>query len=493
METHLLGRHGARLDREGIQELFASMDTSGNVQENVQEYVGSWKDPVTEKYLYRLVVDFDCVTDIDQDELLARAGKFTLHTLLNYRSYIVDRYGQTNFFVNVVFTKRRKVVDGRPVDRWHVHYTDIVFVSDQPRQGASILTPVKETVLRSIDEVWPDFDAAAGSLQWLVYGSRKFGADSSYEYSHSVCFLVDLDTKDVSVRTYDTLDYSRSQLRDLLSMHREIDAADIIVDWTRIPTRLDDDDDGVVPQQESEDDGYVIQSHCENWGDVEVNPLTNRLRINYPPETGVHAVKNPDDVCIQLATAYKGIDRYSSHESHLVARSRVYVFRWALLKLVFIAQYATKYDTWYRLLLIIASNMSYKAGLRLFRVLSSTDQSAMKDDPEYHYNKAVAWLWRHTPPDALDTDGEEYISMCGDNEVDGETDFVTSRSGQLVPNSEVRRGTKRKNRQQEESSSSSSSRKNLNIPRRIVRLQYESFFQMTDEDRETSNWLLTTL
>ncbi|EEC05850.1 hypothetical protein IscW_ISCW003904 [Ixodes scapularis] len=78
--------------------------------------------------------------------------------------------------------------------------------------------------------------------------------------------------------------------------------------------------------------------------------------------------------------------------------------------------------------------------------------------------------------------------MC-DDEVDGDDDFVTSRSGQLVPNSDVRQGTKRKNHQQE----SSSSKKHLNIPRRIVRLQYVPFFQMTDEDRETSNWLLTTL
>lgn len=398
METHLLGRHGARLDRQGIDRLFASMDATGDVRENVQEYVGSWKDPLVEKYLYRLVVDFDCVTDLDHDELLARAGKFTLHTLLTYRSYIVDRYGQTNFFVNVVFTKRRKVVDDRQVDRWHVHYTDIVFVSDQPRQGASILTPVKEAVLRSIGEVWSDFDVAAGSLQWLVYGSRKFGADSAYEYSHSVCFLVKLDTKEVSISNYDTLDYSRSQLRDLLSMHREIDAADIVVYWTRIPTRLDDDDDGGVVLEEGEDDGYVMHSHCEDWGDVVVNSRTNKVRINYPPETGVHAVNNSEEICIQLATAYKGIDRYSADESRLVAFSRVYVFRWALLKLVFMARYATKYDTWYRLLLIVASNMSYKAGLRLFRVLSATDHSAMKDDPEYHYNKAVAWLWRHTHP-----------------------------------------------------------------------------------------------
>lgn len=138
METHLIGKVNATLSEEDGIKLLDSMET--RAKENVQEYIGATKLPNHDKYIYRFVLDFDCSpkNPLKWENLLIRAGKFAKHLVSRYRPYMQYQVNQVEFFVNVVFTSRSKYFEKEKVsiDRWHVHFTNIVFIDDKSRNGA---------------------------------------------------------------------------------------------------------------------------------------------------------------------------------------------------------------------------------------------------------------------------------------------------------------------------------------------------------------------
>ncbi|CAN7974935.1 unnamed protein product, partial [Ixodes persulcatus] len=191
-------------------------------------------------------------------------------------------------------------------------------------------------------------------------------------------------------------------------------------------------------------------------------------------------VENSPETCVKLAKAYKGVSHLSDSESKTSAIAREYVFKWALLKLVFIADYAKTYDKMRHLSRIIASNMNYNVGLRIFCALHKTVQVNTDGDPVLHYNNAVAELWKYTPVEFLSSGNDE---SDDDSEVD---EFVTDTNNRLVPSA-----PKRRRREFDEYEDNEN--RPRNVPCRVVKIQNELLFQMTEEDKETSNWLLTEL
>uniref|UniRef100_A0A0K8RJP9 Putative rhoa gtpase effector dia/diaphanous n=1 Tax=Ixodes ricinus TaxID=34613 RepID=A0A0K8RJP9_IXORI len=523
MDTHLIGKVSKRLSEEDGIELLNSMEV--RPKENIQEYIGATKIPIHDKYIYRFVLDFDCKPGqaLKWDHLLTRAGKFAKHLVSRYRPYMQHQSDNIEFLVPIIITSRSKYFENEKVfvDRWHLHFTNIVFLSDKMRNGSRILTPVRELAMKDIKEDWPDLDLSAGSQQWLVYGSRKFGAATAYKYESSVTFCVNVSNDTVYEKFSGPNMVSSKSLRILLSMHRQVDDNDIVIDWTRVPTNnllsilqqenvnipvastshvvdceeIEDLEMNVDLEQEEDTTGYELQSSSTEWGEIFVKPSKDRVRIKFPEGrptfNGRHLMNptaNSPETCIQLAKAYRGISHFSDGETKALANAREYIFKWGLLKLVYFANYACQYSKWYRLLLIIASNMNYSTGRRIFRVLSQQVHEHMKDDPGYHYDRAVAWLWKYTSPDCLDSDNSD------DEGVEYDSDFYLTNSERLIPT--VPRCTKSKKsrfRKRKSCKSKRDDNKPLNVPRRILRLQYEPIFQMTPEEQETSKWLLNEL
>lgn len=481
METHFNGREGVTLNETEASRLLDSMEKQP--QENVQEYVGARKDSAYQKYIYRLVLDFDgqpTHQELSMDNVIVRAGKVALHIVMRYKPYIACQNDRDTFPVNAILTSRIKNVDGTDVERWHVHFTNIVFIDSNMGNGAQVLTPVRTLAKRDIEEGWPDFDVSAGSLQWLVYGSREVDATSSYKYVNSIQFSVDTSTETVSLKDWGPRAISNKMLRHLLSVHRKIDDDDIVIDWNRVPSDVNKILSTRVqyspPEQEVNTNEDTLSSECTvisrstEWGDILVHK-DNMVEVVYPKGRpsflgkSTNLVENSPDTCVKLAQAYKGVLPWSPcqllsySESESSVHALEYLYGWALMQLAFVAQYATKYDRWYRLLLIIASNMNYDQGLEMFRLYCADLEVEMKGGPQHQYNRAVAWLWKYTPVECLP-------------------------SGR-------KKGLKRKRRGCDDNEDDENSR--LNVPRRIVRIQYEPYFQMTTEDKETSKWLLTEL
>ncbi|XP_042145803.1 uncharacterized protein LOC121835536 [Ixodes scapularis] len=518
--THLVGRATVALDRQNANRLLDEMEVIP--KDNVQELIGStMSSTMQDKYIYRLVLDFDCTPkdSLTMDNVVARVGKFAQHLICCYKPYILHNIGKKVFNVNAILTSRMKYFENEnvTVERWHVHYLNVVFVDDKACNGANILTPVRKLGLLAMKVDWPDLDVTAGSSQWLVYNSRKFDSTSAYKYVTSLKFEIDTDTEDFRLDFYGPQNISSKSLRHILSLHKDVDDMDIVIDWTRIPsnnlesilvarpsTSVQQDLDHVSSEDEGLDgngdidnlgrcnEGFQLLSSSAEWGDIFANEQEQRINISFPDGRPTfqgrrlnNARPNSPEICIKLAKAYKGISYCGIGEPKTTAIAREYVFKWALLKLVYFANYASTYDKWYRLLLIVASNMNYNVGRRIFRVLSKTVQKNMKDDPGFHYDRAVAWLWRYTPVESLTTEEE-------DDENEEDADFETTRSDRLIPTmqrAKTQRGRKRKNMCGEELNAV----KPLNLPRRLVRLQYEPLFQMTNEDKETSEWLLSEL
>uniref|UniRef100_A0A6B0VEI5 Uncharacterized protein n=1 Tax=Ixodes ricinus TaxID=34613 RepID=A0A6B0VEI5_IXORI len=468
MATHFDGTKNVTLDETEASHLLDSMEVLP--QENVQEYVGARKDSAYQKYIYRLVLDFDgqpTHQELSMDNVIVRAGKVALHIAMRYKPYIACQNDRNIFLVNAILTSRIKNVDGTDVERWHMHFTNIVFIDSNMRNGAQVLTPVRTWAKRDIEEDWPDFNVSAGSLQRLVYGSREVDATSSYKYVNSIQFCVDTSTETVSLKNWGPRAIPNKMLRHLLSVHREINDNDIVIDWNRVPS-----DAGTILSTRVQYPEYTVASRSTEWGDILVSE-DNMVEVVYPqgrpPFLGTSAdlVENSPATCIELAKAYKGVLHRRDSESKSSADAREYVYGWALMRLATLAQYATTYDKWYRLLLIIASNMNYHEGLRRFRVFCKLlEVEKKKDRPEHQYNRAVAWLWKYTPVECLS-------------------------SGRKKNQKRKRRGSD----DNEEGSDDNEDDENrrLNVPRRIVRIQYEPYFQMTEEDKETSKWLLTEL
>lgn len=307
-----------------------------------------------------------------------------------------------------------------------------------------------------------------------MYGSKRFDAASAYEYVNSVefnCIIivnsvtynVDVESDDVTVEDRGAVEYNQGV--------------------------------GVVSERGSDeemDEDSVLHPHDEGFGKVEVDE-SGGLEIIYPTGTpsspGENVVENSLTTCIKLAKAYDGI-YVNEGESKSTVAILEFIFKWALLKLMFLADYAKKRDHWNKLLLIIASTMNYTTGLRIFRVLSREFQPRMKENPKYHYDRAVAWLWKYTSADGLrDDDGE---SSEDDSE---DKDFLRDRTNRLIPVPPKTQyvAQKRKRSDGRSSSASNVEHKPLNLPRKVFRIQSEPLFTMTKEDEETSRWLLKEL
>lgn len=264
----------------------------------------------------------------------------------------------------------------------------------------------------------------------------------------------------------------------------DVESADSTVEYNQGVDVVSDrgSDDGM-------DEDSVLHPTDKGWGTVEVDE-SGGLKTIYPTGTpsspGEKVVENSLMTCIELAKAYDGIIHVNEGESKSTAVAREFIFRCALLKLIFLADYAIMDDHWDKLLLIIASNMNYTAGLRIFRFLSQEFRPEMKQDPEHHYNKAVARLWKRTSADTLRRDKR--------SEDDGKyEDFLRDRTKRLIPAPPKTRVATQKRKRSEGRSSSASSDKPLNLPRKVYRIQSEPLFTMTKEDEETSEWLLKKL
>lgn len=189
-----------------------------------------------------------------------------------------------------------------------------------------------------------------------MYGSKRFDAASAYEYVNSVefnCIIivnsvtynVDVESDDVTVEDRGAVEYNQGV--------------------------------GVVSERGSDeemDEDSVLHPHDEGFGKVEVDE-SGGLEIIYPTGTpsspGENVVENSLTTCIKLAKAYDGI-YVNEGESKSTVAILEFIFKWALLKLMFLADYAKKRDHWNKLLLIIASPMNYTTGLRIAFCLGSS-------------------------------------------------------------------------------------------------------------------------
>lgn len=175
---------------------------------------------------------------------------------------------------------------------------------------------------------WSDLDVSAGSSQWLVSSSRKFDSPSAYKYVTSLTFQIDITSDDLKLLYYGPKNISSKSLRHILSLYRDVDDTNIVIDWTGVPSidlesilvetsyhqqevddesiSTDEEGDGGESPEERGNDGFQLLSSSAEWGEIFANEKEQRINIAFPDGRPTfrglrlnNAKANPPEICIK--------------------------------------------------------------------------------------------------------------------------------------------------------------------------------------------------